>query len=196
MKKALIITKKVLFIFLFVYLLAYLTVSIFFPHKRVSVFGYAFAVVETSSMEPHLKVNDVVCVVRINKDKLKVGDIINFNTYVKTTKGKLIELNVTHYLGYISEDGSLYKTQGYDFRERGMFDFWYDEKGNRIEAISSEDVVGKVAFHIPNLGFVVKIFQKPMMLMFLGINTLLIILLVVIIKDNKTKKGETKQDRR
>jgi signal peptidase I len=194
MKQTLKTTKNILFILLITYLLAYLFVSVFFPEKRISIFGYSFAVVETSSMEPEIKVNDVVCIVRANKDKLKVGDIINFNTYVKTNKGVLAEINVTHYLGYKAEDGFFYKTQSYNRREEGSFDFWYDEKGKRIEEVPTDALIGKVAFYIPYLGHLTKIFQEPLMLMLLAINTLLIILLVVIIKNKKPESVETKQD--
>ena len=58
----------------------------------------------------------------------------------------------------------------------------------------TDALIGKVAFYIPYLGHLTKIFQEPLMLMLLAINTLLIILLVVIIKNKKPESVETKQD--
>ncbi|HEY8395461.1 MAG TPA: hypothetical protein VIK96_01650, partial [Bacilli bacterium] len=153
MKKVYSLFKNLIPLLIVIYLGAYLLVAIFFPVKSISVFGYSFAVVQTGSMEPKIKIKDIVCIVKTDKEDLEVGDIINFRTYVKLNTGEIRQINVVHYLGYISEDASFFKTQSYGRREEGSFDAWYDENENRTDALSSENLIGKVAFRIPYLGY-------------------------------------------
>jgi len=188
MKKARFLFKILFPSLLIVYLSAYLFVSLFFPEKKMDIFGYQIAIVQTGSMEPEIKVRDGVFIVKASPDKLKVGDVINFWARVKTENGDLVELSIIHYLGDVSEDRSAFKTQSYARRMEGTFDFWYDDEGNRIEAVGRDDIIGKVAFRIPYLGYIVEGFREPLLLLLGALNALLVILLIVIIKDTKKKE--------
>lgn len=185
MKKVLKALKTLIPLLIILYFGAYFFVSVFFPDKKITVFGYSLSIVQTGSMEPKIKVRDGIFIVRVRKDNLKEGDIINFRARVKNKAGEIEEINVVHYLGYVGEDGAYYKTQSQSRKEEGSFDLWYDEEGMRTERINPEDILGKVAFRIPRLGYFVETFRDPMMLLLLALDGLLIILLAVILKEPK-----------
>jgi signal peptidase len=193
MKKAIKVTKNIIFFFSVFFLLAYLVVSIFFPAKTISVFGFSFYRVVSPSMKPEINVNDIVCVVGIEEDELEIGDIINFQTHTNIN-GRVTEITVTHYLGFISEESSnkLYRTQSYIFKEEGKLDTWLDTEGYIIQGIPFENINGKVAFKIPYLGHLIKIIKNPIMLLLIAINTFVIIVLIKVIKNKEKPVNKTK----
>lgn len=191
--KALRYIANILLSILGVFLLAFLLVSLIAPKKVVNTFGFNFYRVLTESMEPEIKINDVVIVVPVSKADLQPGDIINFETYVwDNTKQEIVAINVTHYLGAIEEeDGrTVYKTQSYTRHQDGTYDTdWLDEDGDPID-IFEEDINGRVCFTIPYLGYLIQILKSPIMIVLLVINGALIYVLVKIIKKKpKTKTG-------
>jgi|BioPla2DNA2_1021312.scaffolds.fasta_scaffold134495_1 signal peptidase I len=150
--------------------------------------------VGTKSMEPFLKVNDVVFAKKASEKDLKEGDIITFETYIKEGSffGKVV---VTHYIGKIEEvDGvNIYKTQSYsDYKSETYDEHWLDKNGNKTE-ITYDNIIGKYAFKIPWVGaiiyFIQSVFKNPILLALIIVN---IIIIYVIIRLLIPKKDEEK----
>lgn len=89
-------------------------------------------VVLTGSMEPSISPGDYVTILKINKNKLKEGDVI---TYTRENA------DVTHKI--VSIDGDTVITQG---------------TANNIadDPITKDDIIGKCVFKIPKVGYIMK----------------------------------------
>lgn len=87
-------------------------------------------VVLTGSMEPGISPGDYITIRKVNKDKLKVNDIVTF---------KVNEVVVTHQIVKIDKDKVT--TQG---------------TANNVadNPISKEDILGKYVFKIPKIGYI------------------------------------------
>lgn len=97
----------------------------------------------SGSMEPELKVGDIVVSEAVDSSSIKVGDIITYkmgtNTLVTHRVIEVIEMNGSNF----------YKTKG---------------DANNVEdndLVSQDNVVGKLALRIPKGGYVVDIFASP-----------------------------------
>ena len=100
----------------------------------INIFGYKSYIIKTNSMEPTIKINDVVITKKVEKQDLKIGDVITF-----LKKGEVI----THRITQI-EDNSKYTTKG---------------DNNNIEdtfKIDYQDIEGKHILTIPYLGAIVR----------------------------------------
>jgi signal peptidase I len=181
---------KVVYILIALFFLSYILVSFIAPKNLVNVFGFKIERVLTPSMDPKIKVNDAVFVVKARAEKLKEGDIINFEAYVETKSKKIVPITITHYLGEIFEEEGVtyYKTQSFENREIGSFDSdWVNEEGESID-ITFENINGKIAFTIPYLGYLIMILQDPIMVGLIVIN---IGLVYIIFKLAFKKKQST-----
>ena len=112
----------------------------------------------SGSMEPKLKVGDIVVSKAVDSSNIKVGDIITYkmgaNTLVTHRVIKIIEMNGSNF----------YKTKG---------------DANNIEdsdLVPQDNVVGKLVLRIPKGGYVVDILSSP-----IGFIVLFIILVIVLI---------------
>ena len=105
--------------------------------------GYEVLVVQSGSMEPAYHVGSLVYVKPVDPAELEAGDVITFELGggVRGTHRILEVLN---------KDGSLF------FRTKG--DANEEEDANPVAAGA---VVGRVAFTIPELGFLVAYMQQP-----------------------------------
>ncbi len=98
---------------------------------------FSFYTIISSSMEPSIKVYDVVLVKKTNVNKLKVGDIITFystNTYFGDTP-------ITHRITKID------KTNGLEFVVKGD-----NNQREDNDKVNSKNVIGKTILIIPSLG--------------------------------------------
>lgn len=105
--------------------------------------GMNVFIVQSGSMEPELHVGALVYVSKADSDDLAVGDIITFNISEDTlATHRIIEV--------VQENGSVaYRTKG-DANEM--------EDSNLV---APQNVVGKVRFSIPELGYLVTYIQEP-----------------------------------
>lgn len=141
------------------------------------------------SMTPNINVYDVVVDVRVdNPEDIKVGDVISFISTSLLTPGK----NITHRVVAITEDSDgniCYKTKG-DY--------------NQVEDDSCakfSNILGKVAFRIPQLGRVQKLLaSKAGWLLFIMIPALYVIIKDILkitklsnIKEKATKMSDGKK---
>lgn len=114
------------------------------PQK--SMFGYRYYTVLTSSMEPELSIGDIVIVKLANAEDINVDDVITFNP---------------------SNDSVTYLTHRVtnkyeDYEGTGVTCFTTKGDANEVEdafLIDSSRVVGKVVFHLPAVGYIVRFVQ-------------------------------------
>ena len=94
----------------------------------------------TGSMLPKIKVRDVVVTKKVDADRLKKGDIITFISSDPRFAGTVI----THRIINIYEENNEYR-----FQTKG--------DNNNVEdssLVRDENIIGKVIFRIPKLGYV------------------------------------------
>ena len=126
--------------------------------KAFQIIGFRSYTVLSGSMKPKIQPGDVVVITNRNKEDLKKGDIITFN-------GEDNDI-ITHRI--IDIQNNSYITKG--------------DNNNSIDAfaVPFENVIGKVLFHIPKIGYIIEFLSKPLVYAF-G----MIVLAILIIKDNK-----------
>ncbi|MFA5526162.1 MAG: signal peptidase I [Acholeplasmataceae bacterium] len=180
-------------------LFVFVMLELVFPSKTMSIIGFKGFVVVSPSMEPIIKVNDMVIVTEAKQEDLEPGDIITFYTYLPTNQidgdgNTIYQKNaVTHYLGemIVSGDDVILKT--YAYGKEGDYDTWRDEEGNPTD-ITGEDLIGKVAFKIPWIGTVITFFmvvvRNPIFLGLIAFNVVLVIILIKYIKKTKESKDD------
>lgn len=185
------ILSSVVFFLLTSFLAFYIIFSAFASNKATVKYFYMKGfLVGSASMEPYIMTNDVIFTRKVKEENIKEGDIITFETYVEENDffGKIV---VTHYVGSIEEiDGvKTFKTQAYkDFKTNNYDENWLDENKQKTD-ITYNDIVGKYAFKIPKVGFIIlfiqNIFKTPFMLVLIVLNIGIIYALYKVIKPKK-----------
>jgi signal peptidase len=99
--------------------------------------GMDFFTIYGGSMMPTIPVGSVVAVKSVEASAIEIGDIISFRTGMEADKV------VTHRVVEVSNDGG-----ALSFRTAG--DSNANPDGN---AVLAENVVGKVWFHMPSVGY-------------------------------------------
>jgi len=147
-------------VFIFIVAIALLLIVSTFPITG----NIKLMTVQSGSMEPAIKVGSIV-MIKPAVD-YKVGDIISFGSFGKTKSP------VSHRIFEIKEQNGqpIFITKG-DANNAP------DEKG-----IGKKDILGKVLFSIPYLGYAVDFAKKP-----LGFALIIIVPAVVIIGDEIKK---------
>lgn len=114
------------------------------PNK--SMFGYRYYTVLTDSMVPEFASGDMVFVKLLNADTIKIGDVITFNP----SSGS--EAYLTH---RVTEKIENYEGTGVTcFRTKG------DANNSEDSFLIDESrVIGRVQFHVPKMGTVVRFIQ-------------------------------------
>ena len=135
------------------------------------LFGYSPMTVLTGSMSPAIKPGDVIVVNERDKSNIKKGDIITFKG-----NGSMI---VTHrVIEVVKENGKLsFKTQG--------------DANNTpdSELVTSEDVVGSLAFRLPGFGYVLGFLRTPV-----GIAVCAAFFIIVIFSDEVKNQPAKKEN--
>ena len=131
-------------------------------------FGYTFFEVASGSMEPTLKINDVI-IVKITKDNLNKGDIIAFYN------GKTV---ITHRIVFV--EGNIITVKG-------------DNNNVVDKPITKEQVIGKIVKIFPELGIWKKVLTEPKILF--GIFITLLLFDFALSYDGKDKKNEVKKEK-
>ncbi len=106
-----------------------------FTALDMSFLGYRIYRVVTGSMEPTLRVNDVVIIKK--QEDYTINDIVTYRQ-----NGNY----VTHRI--VKENKDLITTQG-------------DNNNTEDESISKDDVVGKVIYRFKLIGFILFMFSRP-----------------------------------
>ncbi len=140
------VARKVFIYCLSVFIVA---VAIFFAadkSPKKSMFGFRYYTVLTDSMAPEFSSGDMVFVRVVNANKIKEGDIITFNP----SSGS--DAYLTH---RVTEKITDYQGTGVTcFRTKG-------DANNTDDSflIDESRVIGKVKFHVPKLGVMVRFVQ-------------------------------------
>lgn len=111
-----------------------------------SFLGYESFVVLSGSMEPTIHVGDLAVVAPVKPTDLMVGDIITY----RTTQAP--DVLVTHRLTAIGED------------DQGRLSFNTKGDANQVEdqvAVTQNAVLGRVAYAIPLVGYLVEFTRRP-----------------------------------
>ncbi len=107
-------------------------------------FGWSVDVVYSGSMEPELKVGAVVITRPVDAEEIKTGDIITFYS-------PLSEKLTSHRVIAVQEGSSLhFSTKGDANEDADPF------------IVPAENVVGKICFHIPYLGYAAQFVKTPL----------------------------------
>ena len=107
-------------------------------------FGWSVDAVFSGSMEPELKVGAVVITRPVDAEEIKTGDILTFYS-------PLSEQLTSHRVIAVEQGSSLhFSTKGDANEDADPF------------TLPPENVVGKVCFHIPYLGYVAQFVKTPL----------------------------------
>lgn len=121
-----------------------------FVFKENGVFGYRAYVIVTSSMEPTLKVGDVILVKKVNPNKIKIGDIVTYNGMESDFAGKII----THQVKDITEEKDDNGNKRKIFYTKGTTNNMVDP------AVYEEQLCGKMIYKIKILSFISRIIRS------------------------------------
>jgi signal peptidase len=135
-------------------------------------FGWSVDTVFSGSMEPKLKVGGVVVTRPVEAGDIKVGDIITFHS-------PLDEKLISHRVIAV-EGGSLPS-----FQTKGDA----NEDADSL-AVPAQNLVGKVCFHLPYLGYAVQFIKSPLGLVLTLCLPGLIVIVMEIVKLHRVLKEE------
>lgn len=141
--------------------------------KDFNILGYKAYIVETNSMEPIIKVGDIVIIKKVKAEKLNQGDVITF-----TREGEVITHRITKI--DVEESGTKYITKG--------------DNNNTEDTIKveHEDILGKEILTIPQLGKVMQLLDSKIILLII----ILIILIWAFIRIQKKEKLENRREKK
>ena len=131
--------------------------------KLPMAFGRGGAVVITDSMTPTIPGNSYIFVKR--QENYNVGDIVAFENKREVIVHRIVSIN-----------GDEVITKG-------------DANNAEDEPVTKDRIKGKVTFHIPRLGYVLRLFKSP-----LGSMILVLLAFVFLALSGKDKDGEDEKD--
>ena len=137
----------------------------------INIFGYKSYIIKTNSMEPTIKINDVVITKKVEKQDLKIGDVITF-----LKKGEVI----THRITQI-EDNSKYTTKGDNNNIEDTFKINYD------------DIEGKHILTIPYLGAIVRALDNKIVFLIITLIILIFMFITIINQEKRENRREKKK---
>lgn len=156
-KKTMIIIRKGLDVVIGCYLLLLLALTL------PVILGYQAYAVTSGSMEPAIKVGDLIYVKNCPAEEIKVGEIITF-----LIRGA--SMPVTHRVYKVEENGS--------FRTKGDANRQPDGK-----TVARSQVLGTVEWVVPHIGFGVLLFGNLMGKLLLGIILVWLLIMELVAAD-------------
>ena len=126
---------------------------------NISFFGFRIFKIASGSMEPYLKVNDIIIIKKSNN--YKVNDIITY---------KVDKEYITHRIVEIDDEKII--TKG-------------DFNNTEDKPIKKSDVIGKLFYKFKYFGFICYLFSKPKTLI---IAFIIGIVITILIPDKKKRK--------
>jgi signal peptidase len=107
-------------------------------------FGWRVDAVFSGSMEPEIKVGSIIATRPVEAETMEVGDIITFNS-------PLSEIPTTHRVVSVEKGSELrFQTKGDANEDVDPF------------TVPAQNVMGKVCFHVPYLGYVSQFSKTPL----------------------------------
>ena len=183
-KKTFNIIKTVLFYTLTLFLLAYVSISIFASEKVVDILGFQITTISTAteSMKPNIEPGDIIILKKISEDNIEERDIISFFNYARGTdqlgNTVWVKIRIVHRIIDIDESTGAYTTQG---DNNSSVDTIYDENGNIVD-LTYEQVIGGYVFRVPFVGRVINSLRNPMLIGLLIVNIGIVVVIVKLMK--------------
>lgn len=155
---------------IFIYNIVVLAVFGISKMNNTDIFGYKAYIIITNSMEPNIKIGDVVITKKVEQNELTKGDVITFK------RGEEV---ITHRITKIDQ-----KEEGNEYTTRGDNNNIEDK-----EKVKYDMIEGKKIITIPYLGNIVRLLENRILF-------LIIILVLLILCFFKIQKKEKKDIRR
>ncbi|AUD63516.1 signal peptidase I [Tenericutes bacterium MO-XQ] len=184
--------KTVLFYLITLFLLAYVSVSLFLPEKVIDVFGFQLTTISraTESMVPTIEPGDIIMLKDVDEEDIEENDIISFYNYARgqNSQGQevWIKIRIVHRLIEIDDETGAYITQG---DNNNSIDTIYDENGN-ITELTYDQVIGEYVFRVPIIGTIVSGLRNPVLVGLLIVNITIIVVIVKLVKKKDEPKNE------
>ena len=166
------IAKKVIEIIAIILIYNIILIAISSANKisLINILGYKTYILKTNSMEPTISINDVVITKKVEKDEIKIGDVITF-----VQDGEVI----THRITQIDSNGE-FTTKGDNNNIEDIFKITYD------------NIEGKHILTIPYLGKIVQVLDNKIVFLIIT----LIILIFMFITIQKQEKKENRREKK
>jgi signal peptidase len=187
------IIKTVLFYVVTLFLLAYVSISLFLPDRVIDILGFQVTSISTAteSMRPNIEPGDIIILKKISEDDISEQDIISFFNYARGTNQNgetvWVKIRIVHRIIDIDDTTGAYITQG---DNNTSIDTIYDENGN-ITDLTYDQVIGGYVFRVPYVGTVITALRNPVLVGLLIVNVGIV---VVIVKLLKKKDPESIED--
>jgi signal peptidase len=186
--------KTILFYVLTLFLLAYVSLSLFLPEKVIDVFGFQLTTISraTESMVPTIEPGDIIMLKDVDEEDIEENDIISFYNYARGTNSQgqevWVKIRIVHRLIEIDDETGAYITQG---DNNSSIDTIYDENGD-ITDLTYDRVIGAYVFRVPFIGTIVSGLRNPLLVGLLIVNIGIIVVIVKLVKkkDEPTDEGE------
>lgn len=139
--------------------------------KIPSIFGYKPFIVLSGSMQPNVKIGDLVFVKKTNIDKLKVDDVIAFKSDDKTvTTHRIIKIDTE------TKNEKCFVTKGdsNNVKDEGL--------------VCKNNLEGKMVKRIPKLGKFINFIQQPLGFVVMMMTIFIICLFIYLYEDKKINK--------
>ena len=184
--------KTILFYLITLFLLAYVSVSLFLPEKVIDVFRFQLTTVSrlTESMVPTIEPGDIILLKDVDEEDIEENDIISFYNYARgqNSQGQevWVKIRIVHRLIEIDDETGAYITQG---DNNNSIDTIYDENGN-ITELTFDQVIGEYVFRVPIIGTIVSGLRNPVLVGLLIVNISIIVVIVKLVKKKDEPKNE------
>lgn len=186
--------KTVLFYLVTLFLLVYVSLSLFLPEKVIDVFGFQLTTISTAteSMVPTIEPGDIIMLKDVDEEDIEENDIISFYNYARGTNSQgqevWVKIRIVHRLIEIDDETGAYITQG---DNNSSIDTIYDENGD-ITDLTYDQVIGAYVFRVPFIGTIVSGLRNPLLVGLLIVNVGIIVVIVKLVKkkDEPTDEGE------
>jgi signal peptidase I len=190
------IIKTVLFYLVTVFLLAYVSISLFLPDKVIDILGFQVTSISTAteSMKPTIEPGDIIVLKRISEDDIKENDVISFFNYARGTdqQGQTVwvRIRIIHRIIDIDDTTGAYITQG---DNNTAIDTIYDENGNIVD-LTYDQVIGGYVFRVPLVGTAITALRNPVLVGLLIVNIGIVVVIVKLLKKKDPESAENDKE--
>lgn len=143
------------------------------PEEFADIFGYKAFIIVSGSMEPNLKIGDVVIIKETKQEDIQKGDIITFKENSEAITHRVDEI--------INMDGQEY------YRTKGD-----NNTSQDADLVEYKNIEGKFTFKIEGIGKIITNIQEPIIV----IAIIIIMYVVYRIISKKTDRKEARHEKR
>lgn len=161
-------------------LLLFILMEAFLPKQTIQLFQVRTYIARYDTMEPVIHPQDLVFINKVKVEKLEEGDLVTFTADINYDGDTEM---VTYYVHDIV------------LRSDGKYNVFVIAEGasTPFGSIISDRIVGGYAFRIAKMGNLIDFLKSPLGIAAVGVNVLVIVGIVILVKKPQTKKEETIQ---